>query len=473
MDYNYLPALDVHQPEAFVKYLLFQSFLTAAHLNIEGLGLFSYNFRTLTAFGRPPLIPNRMPEYKEIYNDVVANDARYNLAENSPGLRAAIQATSQLQMLTGRSLDVGCGVGFVVEYLSGPAFNFNAFGIDISDAAIDKAVQRLTNIPGSIQRLMVVNNQSLPFEDNYFQLVTCFDVLEHLDVVDIEATLKEIQRVLHPTGVFFGSVSCRLSGVNDKFGDNLHRTVKSADWWLEKIGPDRAEYDGHRKQLALWKQNRNPSTPKSVMPAQAANLATASQRPPTKTTPTLATPDGKSINHPHDTSNLYQKIYDENPWYGDAEQGRCPGVRLLPHYEEWLLEPVLDLGCGRGQTVEHLQASGMQAEGIDQIQNNPAMRVGDITKPIADISQFQSVVCVDCIEHLVDEQVIGLFENMKSVKRQAFSIHNGESTGTGQELHVNRKSFQDWAVLIRKHFDIAAAIEISHEQMLYLTQSKA
>jgi len=103
---------------------------------------------------------------------------------------------------------------------------------------------------------------------------------------------------------------------------------------------------------------------------------------------------------------------------------------------------------------------------------NPDMRVGDITKPIPDIGLFESCICVDCIEHLYEDQVLGLFENMKQVKRQAFSIHNGESTGTGQELHVNRKSFQDWAILIRKHFDIAAAIEIHAEQMLYLTRTK-
>ena len=417
-----------------------------------------------------------MPNYKEIYNDVVTNDPRYNLAENSPGLRAVIQATNQLQMLSGRSLDVGCGVGFVVQYLSSPTFNLNAFGVDISDKAIDKAVERLASVPGSVQRLKVVNNQTLPFEDNYFQLITCFDVLEHLDVVDIESTWSEIQRVLHPAGIFYGSVSCRHSGVTDRFGDNLHRTVKSADWWLEKVAPDRAEYDGHRKQLSLWKQNRSPATPKpkphvAVSKADTQSITQSIAQPVSA----VASSTGSVIVQPqdsHDTSSLYQRIYDENPWYGDAEQGRCPGVRLLPHYEDWLMGPVMDLGCGRGQTVERLIANGFQAEGIDQIQNNPAMRVGDITKPIDGLAQFNSVVCVDCIEHLVDEQVLGLFENMKQVKRQAFSIHNGESTGTGQELHVNRKSFQEWAILIRKHFEIAAAIEINHEQMLYLTQSK-
>jgi cyclopropane fatty-acyl-phospholipid synthase-like methyltransferase len=178
-------------------------------------------------------------------------------------------------------------------------------------------------------------------------------------------------------------------------------------------------------------------------------------------------------NSDQNSAELYQRIYEENPWYGDAEQGRCPGVRLLPKYQTWLLEPIMDLGCGRGQTVEHLRSLGLKAEGMDQIRCNPNMRVGDITQPIDDIGTFNSIVCVDCIEHLYEQQVLGLFENMKRVKQQAFSIHNGESTGTGQELHVNRKSFEDWATLIESHFELVETIEIHEEQMLYLTKSKA
>lgn len=195
-----------------------------------------------------------MPDYREIYNHVVETDQRYNLAENSPGLRAVIQATDQLSMLSGRSLDVGCGVGFVLEYLSGPTFDFNVFGVDISDRAIGQAESRLRHVPGSPQRLFILDDQTLPFEDSSFSLVTCFDVLEHLDQEDIDTTLAEISRVLRPRGLLFASVSCRESRVEDANGDNLHRTVKSPDWWLNKMAPDRAEYDGHRKQLALWKQ---------------------------------------------------------------------------------------------------------------------------------------------------------------------------------------------------------------------------
>ena len=199
-----------------------------------------------------------MPDYREIYNHTVTSDQRYNLAENSPGLRAVIKATDQLSMITGRSLDVGCGVGFVVEYLSGREFDLNVFGIDISDQSIEKAQTRLARFKGSQKRLVAVSDQKLPFDDDFFSLVTCFDMLEHLDLADVETTLAEINRVLRPGGVFYCSVSCRKSGVEDQFGDNLHRTVKSPDWWIEKVAPDRAEYDGQRVQLGLWK--RTPRT---------------------------------------------------------------------------------------------------------------------------------------------------------------------------------------------------------------------
>jgi SAM-dependent methyltransferase len=398
-----------------------------------------------------------MPDNREIYNHVVASDERYNLAENSPGFRAVVQATDQLSMIAGRSLDVGCGVGFVVEYLSGPSFDLKAFGVDISDQAIEKAKSRLSSVPGSQQRLVVLEGQSLPFENGFFSLVTCFDVLEHLDPEDIDATLNEVTRVLRPGGIFFGSVSCRKSGVDDIHGDNLHRTVKSPDWWIEKLAPDSAHFDGQREQLSLWKH----------MPL----IETANFTGDDESEPEIATESKSMSDLPHKNSAaLYQKIYDENPWYGDADQGRCPGVRLLPSYRKWLIEPVMDLGCGRGQTVDHLRQLGLAADGIDQIKINPEMRVGDITQPIEDLKDYNSVVCVDCIEHLFEGQVLGLFENMKQVKHQAFSIHNGESTGTGQELHVNRKSFEDWDALISQHFEIVEKIAIHDEQMLYLTQ---
>jgi ubiquinone/menaquinone biosynthesis C-methylase UbiE len=195
-----------------------------------------------------------MPDYRDIYNQVISSNERYNIAQNSPGFRAIVGASDKIGMLSGRSLDVGCGVGFVLEYLAGPLFDFNIFGVDISDEAIRRAKSRMQHVTGAEQRLLVLENQTLPFEDDFFSLITCFDVLEHLDEADISATLKEIERVLLPGGIFFGSVSCRTSNQLDQNGENLHRTVRSVDWWIDQTKPRTAEFDSVRSQLVIWKR---------------------------------------------------------------------------------------------------------------------------------------------------------------------------------------------------------------------------
>ena len=423
---------------------------------------------------------NCAPDYQAIYNDIITSDERYNLSENSPGLRAVTQATNQIALISGRSLDVGCGVGFVIEYLSGPTFDLRPFGVDVSDVAIKRSKDRVAHVPGSANRLKVHESNKLPFDANMFSLVTCFDVLEHLDTNDIEATWEDIQRVLRPGGTFLGSVSCRKSGSLDRFGDNLHRTVESVDWWLDKLSPDRVEFDTTRSQLKIWKRSKlikkHPNRPRISNGFSAHGKHTKPLVSSDVINPVGNGDQGNKGTQDNlgsqNTLKLYQKIYDENPWYGEAKLDRCPGVRLLPKYVEWLISPVMDLGCGRGQAVEYLRNKAMEAEGIDQINNHPDMRVGDITKPIEDISNFESVVCIDVIEHLYDKQVDGLFENMKQVQRQAFSIHNGESTGTGQELHVNRMDFKTWEKKIKAHFEIVEEIQIHSEQILYLTKTK-
>ena len=379
-------------------------------------------------------------------------DAGNNRSFNScPGLIAS--QADRLKLLSGRALVIGCGDGSGIETLSGPSFDLNVFGVGQDLGDIESAKTRLSYIGGMQQRLSFVADHTLPYEDDFFSLVVLDATLANKN--PCAETFQEIERVMRPGGLMLAGVSLPI-GRKGSAADEL-----SLDDWLDISSADRIEFDRHDGRLLLWRQLRVVET----QPEQGWAAGAASQ---------AEIADGTSVvaGHPMESKQLYQKIYDENPWYGNADEGRCPGVRLLEEFRDWLVGPVIDLGCGRGQMVELLRAEGVQAEGIDQIVVNPEMRVGDISAPIEDIASFQSAVCVDCIEHLYEDQVIGLFKNMQQTKRQAFSIHNGESTGTGQELHVNRKDFFDWTKLIREYFDIASAIQIHENQMLYLTLSK-
>lgn len=86
-------------------------------------------------------------------------------------------------------LDAGCGPGAALIYL---AKYGNVIGVDISDEALQYAKKRGKVKKGDLS--------SLPFADETFDIVTCFDVLYHKWVNRNKAFL-EIKRVLKPGGI--------------------------------------------------------------------------------------------------------------------------------------------------------------------------------------------------------------------------------------------------------------------------------
>lgn len=90
-------------------------------------------------------------------------------------------------------LDVGCGTGGMFSALSRYG---QVYGIDKSEAAIDFA--RTRNIA---QEIKLGDVSQLPWADDMFDLADCFDVLYHQWVESDVAVLKEIYRVLAPSGL--------------------------------------------------------------------------------------------------------------------------------------------------------------------------------------------------------------------------------------------------------------------------------
>jgi len=83
-------------------------------------------------------------------------------------------------------LDIACGLGRLLE--ASQDYKVKPFGIDISDVAISKAKERFPDF-----NLSVANAESLPFDDNAFDLITCIGSLER--IVNTQNALKEMLRV--------------------------------------------------------------------------------------------------------------------------------------------------------------------------------------------------------------------------------------------------------------------------------------
>lgn len=89
-------------------------------------------------------------------------------------------------------LDAGAGTGINKKYLGKWG---EVTGIEKSELAISLAAKRGVD-------LMQGNINHLPFADNTFDLITCFDVLYHKEVKPEQAA-SELLRVLKPGGILF------------------------------------------------------------------------------------------------------------------------------------------------------------------------------------------------------------------------------------------------------------------------------
>lgn len=96
-------------------------------------------------------------------------------------------------------LDLGCGNGYWLSWLKDKGFK-DLVGVDIANYLHDKS------IPHSV---VDINVEKLPFPNTSFDLVTAFQVLEHLE--NYFLIEQEIKRILKPGGYFIFSVPNQMN----------------------------------------------------------------------------------------------------------------------------------------------------------------------------------------------------------------------------------------------------------------------
>lgn len=90
-------------------------------------------------------------------------------------------------------LDAGCGAAYGAALLAEAASS--VVGVDIADAVLESA---RPGMPGNVE-LVTADLHSLPQPDGTFDVVVCFEAIEH--VPDPEPVLDELRRVLRPGGL--------------------------------------------------------------------------------------------------------------------------------------------------------------------------------------------------------------------------------------------------------------------------------
>jgi len=122
-------------------------------------------------------------------------------------------------------LDVGCGNGMLAQVLYSNKYKPALYvGIDIRSSVIKKMLERKTNFPkiGYVMDIRFGINRlgDIEREEGFFDLITCFEVIEHFEVQYIEHVLKEMNRLLKPGGVLLLSTP-NYDGVH-KASNHIH-----------------------------------------------------------------------------------------------------------------------------------------------------------------------------------------------------------------------------------------------------------
>jgi len=134
---------------------------------------------------------------------------RYGLSsgrEEYGNLQTNLEFLAEINLLKpgDKILEIGCGIGSIVFALSEKGYDIT--GIDISSEAIVYGLKKYGNI-----RLQVQAAESLPYENESFDVVLSFDLLEHIARVDKH--IREVFRVLRTGGYYLFQTPNKYSNI--------------------------------------------------------------------------------------------------------------------------------------------------------------------------------------------------------------------------------------------------------------------
>mgnify|MGYP001178437601 CR=1 FL=1 len=131
-------------------------------------------------------------------------------------------------------LDIGCGKGYLLFDLTQLLPGVEVHGLDISKYAINNAKEEIK------KEIKYGSATSLPWDDNYFDLVISLNTLHCLHSYDLEKALMEVERVGKENKYI-----CVESFRNENEKANLlywqvsceaFHNPEAWSWWFEKTG---------------------------------------------------------------------------------------------------------------------------------------------------------------------------------------------------------------------------------------------
>lgn len=195
----------------------------------------------------PDRVASRLPQlaYSELQDKTMDEKKRRTKADK---IVAVLQHYIGRQDLSGLvTIDIGCSTGYTVDTLRGAGCD--AVGLDIDAPGLAYA----DSLFGDRAFFLCADGSALPFADRSIDIVVFNHIYEH--VVDADAVLDEIRRVLRPDGVAYFGFANRLGVIEPHYRLPFLSWLprRAADRYVALSGRAAEYYEQFRTRSGLLK----------------------------------------------------------------------------------------------------------------------------------------------------------------------------------------------------------------------------
>ena len=169
-----------------------------------------------------------------VYHTTLANNYEktqpHFRKENKKQVREILKTYSK-RTAAEKVLDLGCGTGFILS-LAQPYFK-KLYGVDITPAMLKIASKKFKKEKIENIQLIKTSTEKLPFNDSFFDVITAYSFLHHLD--SVTPTIKEAYRTLKKGGIFYSDLdpnyyfwdAVKKSSIENNVSDLLKKDIRS------------------------------------------------------------------------------------------------------------------------------------------------------------------------------------------------------------------------------------------------------
>lgn len=159
-------------------------------------------------------------------------------------------------------LDVGCATGINLRAIDELGIFSRLIGTDISNYIINKIVPGLHHWGDSFKFHATPSHDLSIIEKDNVDLITCTQVLEHItNKENLNKTLEEFQRVLHPDGKIIIIIPVVEKEPKDEEHDHLHRFMHTNKWWT-KVFSKHFKSESFKARIVFKKSELKPDRTK-------------------------------------------------------------------------------------------------------------------------------------------------------------------------------------------------------------------